>query len=797
MLGTPLVTVIVAAVESAAQCDTGFFQQTAKRWRNSPERCRLTGTSPPDPHPAVSVPPAQPKPPALAIAEGWLRLRSTPLAPTHWQGLAESYGALGLAPQQAYAAGQLRRLSPERAERLSAAATSTLTGLPTAAAEADEWLRHPETEEASAWARWLEGWLATCPSDWLSWLYLARLADADSGSREAAHAPSNRSSDALLRAEALEPIPGESRHWLGVWRLNGGDATGAVAALAPLVDRQPQRHGSLLQFGLALLRIGNSAAAEVAFSRASSSANPSFLRLLAQRVYEHNYWQEAIAVLERAHALAPTDLTTLVALARLHWEVYQLSEAEALCQRVLELDPANTEVTYLLNALPGRRGDARANLAAVEAHYATLGDPGSRLASSIAMASLYVDDRTPEAVAALHRRLCAPIEAAAVGIEPFENDLDPDRRLRLALVSGDFHRQHPVNLFMLPLLERLDRRQFSVYVYHTGSMHDEYTARARAATAHWIEAGQRDDQALCQRIRADGIDLLIDLAGHTSSHRLGVFAMGAAPVQATFLGYPHSTGLSRINWLIGDPVVTPAEQAHLVSEGIAQLPGSVFCWCPVDDYPLPPPRSPEAPLLFGSFNNIMKLSPRTIRLWASLLRDLPKARLLLKAPSLGDASVVERFRALFAAEGIPGERLLLEGPEELTAMMARYGAIDIALDPTPYNGGTTTLQALWMGVPVIALRGGNFVSRMGASFLTNLGRSEWIADSDAEYRAIARQLAAELPVLRKGRAALRERMARGGLADLERYTANFEQLLRRMWRHHCQGSEDRLLVAEP
>ena len=201
--------------------------------------------------------------------------------------------------------------------------------------------------------------------------------------------------------------------------------------------------------------------------------------------------------------------------------------------------------------------------------------------------------------------------------------------------------------------------------------------------------------------------------------------------------------------------------------------------------------------MFGSFNNIMKLSPRTIGLWASLLRDLPEARLLLKAPSLGDASVVERFRALFAAEGIPGERLLLEGPEELAVMMARYGAIDIALDPTPYNGGTTTLQALWMGVPVIALRGGNFVSRMGASFLTTLGRSEWIADNDAEYRDIARRLAAELPALRQGREALRERMARGGLADLARYTADFERLLRRMWRQYCQGRADRLLAAEP
>jgi predicted O-linked N-acetylglucosamine transferase (SPINDLY family) len=661
-------------------------------------------------------------------------------------------------------------------------------------------LQHPQGPDAQRWALQLQPWLTTCPGDWLSWLYAARLADGQPPASATALAR------ALAQAEALEPIAGESRHWLGLWRLQGGDSAGAVEALAPLADGQPPRYGSLLQLGLALLRNGNRPAAEAAFSRASASPNPAFLRLLAQRVYEHNYWQEAIAVLQRALSLVPDDLASLTALARLHWEVYQLEEAETLCQRILALDPANPEVPYLLNALPGRRGDARAHLAAVEAHYASLDNPSSRLASSIAMASLYVDDRTPEQIAALHRQLCAPIEAALAATpnrnasrDPDDPDRDanPDRPLRLGLVSGDFHRQHPVNLFMLPLLERLDRQQFPVWVFHTGSMHDEYTARARRAASHWIEAAQLDDTALQQRIRSERIDILIDLAGHTSSHRLGVFALGAAPVQASFLGYPHSTGLSSIDWLIGDPIVSPAEHAPLFSEGIAQLPGSVFCWSPVDDYPLPPPRPADAPLVLGSFNNIMKLSPRTIALWASLLHDLPDATLLLKAPSLGDASVIQRFSGLFAAAGIDPERLAFEGPSELGEMMQRYGAIDIALDPTPYNGGTTTLQALWMGVPVISLMGGNFVSRMGASFLTALGRPEWIAADDDHYRTIARELAAQVPTLRQGRAAQRQAMLRSSLSNLEHYSAGFQTLLRQMWHHHSSGSTMRLLAPPP
>ena len=741
--------------------------------------------------------PAEPASPALAIALQWQELRANPAAAHVWHQLAQHYATAALLPQQGYATRQLRRLQPAGSDQppqlpLTAAppdSTSPPSASPTSDAASEALLHHPSSAAAQRWASALHHWLQQCPGDWLSWLYLARLHDG---------APADTFSDQrpIEQAQQLEPIPGESLHWLGLWRLNGGDPQGAIAALAQLVDREPLRHGSMLYLGEALLRIGNRPAADVAFTRASSSSNPAFLRLLAQRVYAHNYWQEAIAVLQRAQQLAPDQLDTLLALARLHWEIYDLSAAEGLCRRVLELDPANTEVPYLLNALPGRRGDARAHLAAVEAHYAELDAPSSRLASSIAMASLYVDDRSPEQIAQLHRTLCQPIEAALNPTPSFANDRDVDRPLRLGLVSGDFHRQHPVNLFMLPLLERLDRHQFPVTVFHTGTMHDEYTARARGAAHTWIEAGKLDDQALQHRIGDQQIDLLIDLAGHTASHRLGVFAHRAAPVQATFLGYPHSTGLSSIDWLIGDAVVSPAEHAHLFSEGIAQLPGSVFCWSPVDDYPLPPPRPAEAPLVLGSFNNIMKLSPRTIALWAQVLHDLPGSQLLLKAPSLGDASVIERFRSLFADQGIGAERLRFEGPEGLESMMQRYCAIDIALDPTPYNGGTTTLQALWMGVPVITLAGGNFVSRMGASFLSALGQADWIATGDDHYRAIARQLAEPLPSIRQGRNALRQQMASSGLSDLDRYAAHFQQLLRRIWQHHCSGSTERLLAAE-
>jgi len=667
------------------------------------------------------------------------------------------------------------------------------------AAAGDAQLGRPTLPQASALVEQFSARTRACPGDWLTWMYLARLHELQAlvtqepTPPKPAAAPTAHA-EALARATALEAIAGESLHWLGVWRLNAGDAEGAVTALARLVDVRPLRHGSMMYLGEALLRVGNVAAAEKAFSRASLSANPDFLLNLSARVYAHNYWQEAIAVLNKALALRPQHVPTWLALARIQSEVYALADCRASLERLQALAPAHPEAALLEAGLHGRMGDARAHLAALQAAYAS-GDPLSRLASSVAMTALYHDELPPADVAALHRRLCAPIEAAVPEKTDFPNTRSTARRLRIGYVTGDLHRQHPVNLFMLPVLLRHDHRRFDIAIYHTGHMHDAYTRQARSSADRWCEAAALDDAALQQAILADEVDILVDLAGHTASHRLGLFALRAAPVQATFLGYPHSTGLSRIDWLIGDATVSPGEHAGLFSEGIAQLPDCVFCWAPVEDYPLPRPRPADAPLVFGSFNNAMKLSPRTIALWAEVLHAVPGSKLLLKAPSLQDAGVQARFGERFAAHGIAAERLSLHGPSGLAEMMQAYGEVDIALDPTPYNGGTTTLQALWMGVPVLSLAGGNFVGRMGASFLKTLGHPEWVASDAAGYMAAAVRLAAECRDWRTRRAGLRARMAASPLCDIDTWVVQLEALYERMWAVYCSGSGQRLLPA--
>ncbi len=732
-----------------------------------------------------SAPLSGPSPdPRVAEAAGlWRAIRRSPLQPGAWRDLARVYAGLDLRWQAAYAYRQAARLDP-------GVGPAAGLGIVWTAESGDEVLGRPALANAADLARRFAGWLAVCGEDWLTWLYLARLMelpDAPAGLALAAEAEE--------KAQGVEFIAGETLHWLGVWRLNAGDAPGAIAAFSGLLKLEAQRHGSMMYLGEALLRVGNTAAAEKAFERASYSNNPEFLKTLAARVYAHNYWQEAIAVLRRAVELRPNDTGIPLMLAKIQSEVYDLGDCRDTLRRIEALSPGNAEARLLEAGMLGRMGDARGHLDTLLKAYESGGDPRSRLASSIAMTSLYNDRMTPAEVAALHRKLCVPIKENPPPPRAFGPPRPAGARLRVGFVTGDLHRQHPVNIFMLPILARLGRTGLAVHIYHTGTMHDAFTREAKGYADRWLEAAALSDGDLKAAIVADGVDVLIDLAGHTATHRLGVFAKRAAPVQATFLGYPHSTGLSEMDWLIGDAVVSPSEHASLFVEGIAQMPDSVFCWAPAETWPLPPVRPPGAPVTFGSFNNAMKLSPVTIALWSEVLDATPGSRMLLKAPSLRDPAVQARFAALFRERGISRERLEFRGPSGLDEMMREYGDIDIALDPVPYNGGTTTLQALWMGVPVVSLEGGNFVSRMGASFLRTLGRADFVASNAAEYVRIATGLAGDKAGLRTGRAAFRARMAASPLCGIEAYTEAFGALSRRMWEVYRMGGRERLIRA--
>ena len=525
------------------------------------------------------------------------------------------------------------------------------------------------------------------------------------------------------------------------------------------------------------LRLGMMEEAQALMERLSGSEEPSLLRSLAQLAYRFNFWAEAVAILTRWTHLRPDDAQAHLDLADMQVKAWLLEDALISLDRAEASGAVPSVASAALRAsIANRLGDAETALTL----YGGLVAKGHEsFASNAAMSLLYADGVTPEEVADRHRALFAPWGKDARAQESFSADPNPNRPLRIGMVTGDLHHQHPVNIFMQPLLARWDHASLPLTIYNTGSTVDEQTRLARRRAGHWRDVSADHLPTL---VAADRIDILIDLAGHTAGGTLRAFARRLAPVQASFLGYPGSPGVPNIDWLIGDPVATPPEADPLCSERVMRLPHTVFCFAPEADYPLPDFGAIQGrPLTFGSFNNIPKLTPRTIRLWAEVLHAVAGSSLLLRAPSFKDTGAVSRFRRLFSDHGIGAERLLFRGPVGLDIMMQSYAEIDIALDPVPYCGGTTSLQALWMGVPVLTLEGGQFVSRMGASFMTAAGLPDWVARDDAEYVAKAAQVAQDRAALLDLKRVLRARLlARPGW-DADRYAQDFGAALRRMW----------------
>lgn len=621
--------------------------------------------------------------------------------------------------------------------------------------------------------------MAARPADPRPALALARLeeetaeaaalpADRQAAAERAAVAV-QRALDRALRAEDPARAAASLCHDLARQRLARADLPRAIEALRQAQGWAARGAADLapridLDLAEVLLRLGMTSEAQALMQRLSASADRDILR--------------------RAADLAPEDAAGWMELADMQAKSWMLEEALASLDRAeAAVDLPSAAALSLRASVANRSGDARAALALYDR---LVEDGQTAFASNAAMSLLYADHIAPEQVATRHRALFADWAAGARPRASFAADPDADRPLRVGMVSADLHHQHPVNIFLQPLLARWDHDRLPLTLYFTGTTADDQTRLARARARNWREVTL---PALPAAVEADRIDILIDLSGHTAGGALALFARRMAPVQATWLGYPGSTGVPNMDWLIGDPVVTPPEADGLCSERVMRLPDTVFCLAPEAEHPLPDFAAIAArrPFTFGSFNNIPKMTPRTVALWSDVLRAVPEARLLLRAPSFRDAAAIARFRRLFAEAGTDPARLIFRGPVGLDAMMQAYAEIDVALDPVPYNGGTTTLQALWMGVPVLTLEGGHFVSRMGASFLAAAGLPDWVAASPEAFVARAAAAAADRPAL----VALKQGLRAGLLArpawNPDRFATSFATALRDIWRQTMEA----------
>jgi len=311
---------------------------------------------------------------------------------------------------------------------------------------------------------------------------------------------------------------------------------------------------------------------------------------------------------------------------------------------------------------------------------------------------------------------------------------------------------------------------------------DQVTVRLRTKAEHWRDSSRLSDADFCAAVRADGIDLLVDLAGHTASNRLTAFARRPAPTQLTWLGYPNTTGLTAMDYRITDAYADPDSADRWHSEKLLRLPGPFSCYRPPEESPpvAASPCSANGFITFGSFNHVAKLNEPLIHLWAAVLKAVPESRLLLRSRSLADQTAIRHLTGLFGAAAIAQDRLEFSGEEfGVRDHLDQYRRIDLALDSFPYNGATTTCEALWMGVPVVTLAGQTHVARAGLSLLTHAGCAEGIAQTSEEYVRIAAGLASDPAGLARRRAEQRSRVARSPLCDGELFTRSLENALRR------------------
>ena len=357
-------------------------------------------------------------------------------------------------------------------------------------------------------------------------------------------------------------------------------------------------------------------------------------------------------------------------------------------------------------------------------------------------------------------------------------------RIKIGYISPDF-REHSVSYFFLPFLKNHNHDSFEIYCYSEVKREDKITNRIKELSDHWRPIAWLSNRAIADQVRQDGIDILVDLAGHTAENRLPVFAYKPAPVQVTWLGYPGTTGMPVIDYRLTDEIVDPpgeADEYH--SETLIRLPDGFLCYGPPQDAPgvSGMPARKNGRITFGSFNNLPKINQEVIGLWSRLLQQVPDSRLLLKSKQFADENVRQRFLDLFSDCGVAAEQLtLLPRVASTAGHLALYHQVDIALDPFPYNGTTTTCEALWMGVPVISLRGDRHAGRVGASILTRMGLQALIAYNEEAYVRIGIELAQDMNRLELLREGMRQRMKTSPIYDGASFADSVGNTFKKVW----------------
>lgn len=587
----------------------------------------------------------------------------------------------------------------------------------------------------------------------------------------------------FAQLRAVAPQVFEGWHLGGNVALLQGNPAAAAELYARAVRLNPRSATAATCLGVAKMALGDFAGAETHFRNAVrlEPRNAEIWNQLATLLSTAGRLDEAVKCHRQAVTFNPKSAQA--------WHGYGSTlsnlnlSAEALdCEkRAIAADP-----TYV----QARRGYAVAlqkchRIPEAVAEYDKLiaADPNQLEIQSHRLFALnYLAGISPETLFAAHRTYGEIVEK---GISPvtFPNSPDPARKLRVAFFSADF-REHSVAYFLEPLLRLLDRDQFELVLYNSGNKPDAITGRFRSLAALWRDLPSTLTNVIEPLVRSDLPDIAVDLGGHTGHSLMPLFARRLAPVQITYLGYPNTTGLSAIDYRLVDATTDPVGAEAFHTETLVRFSSCAWVYQPPEVAPAvaPPPCLERGNITFGSFNNFSKVTDEMLAVWSRLLAAVPGSRLILKSIGMADVGIARQIRERLCRAGLDESRVELQGTKGTTAdHLATYSLIDVALDPYPYNGTTTTCEALWMGVPVISLEGERHAARVGASLLRTVGHPELLASDPDNYVRVASDLANDRARLASFRSAIRGEMQRSLLMDFSGQAARFGAALRQCW----------------
>lgn len=519
---------------------------------------------------------------------------------------------------------------------------------------------------------------------------------------------------------------------------------------------------------------------------------------LATLYFEKGQFAKALPSIDRALEMAPQDGRMLSRKGLILNRLERHSEAIAVFDALIQREPG--DYSHWNNAANLYKDIGQ--LATADTYYqkaVTLAKRKDVLPYSNRLTSLHYDPtRSRDYIFDVCKEWQSRFGPKSVPPRPDVQDRTPDRRLRIGLVS-DGLRQHPVGNMIVGVLEKLPRHQFELFAYSTSQVCDHLTRRIQAVTQQWLGIKHMDDPALAQRVRDDGIDILIDLCGHNAGNRMGAMALQPAPLLVKWVGgLINTTGLDAIDYLLTDRIESPEGEDAYYTEKLIRLPDDYICYDPPPYTPdiRPLPALANGYVTYGCFNNPTKVNDVLLARWAELMRATPTSRLLLKGGAFGNSELRAHVHRVMAAQGITEERVLIEGPVGHKTLLETYNRIDIALDPWPYSGGLTTCEALLMGVPVVTFPGPTFAGRHSATHLFNAGLPELVVNSWEHYQQRVIELASDLESLKRIRGHLRDVLMKSPVCDSQRFAKHFASAMRAIWQRYCEGKSAAALTLD-